>query len=161
MSSAIAVAMIGAAGVILAAALPVVISAIIEYRSKYLSSRRKAFLGRWEGEGSDFYVEDPSKPRKRITLTITFTAVKRTVKAHGVLRGAGSTEGDELSLRGIFYNENYVQLSWHNKRPEKIQMGVVVVGLSPDGLIQRGYYAGFSPERATIVAGAVRLEKKP
>lgn len=161
MSHEIAVAMIGATTTIFAAALPPAFSALSNRRSRHLSARRDAFLGRWEGTGTDFYVEDSSKPKTTFTLTVTFTAVGRTVKADGVLRQASSSKGDDLSLSGTFYNDDYVQLSFYNKSLVKKQLGVVVVGLSPDGMIQRGYYTGFSPERSTIIAGAVSLERKP
>jgi hypothetical protein len=161
MSSVITVALIGAAATLLAAALPPTLSALSNRRSRHLSARRDAFLGRWEGTGTDFYVEDSSKPKITFALTVTFTSVGRTVKADGVLQGAGSAVGDELSLSGTFYNDDYVQLSFYNKSLARKQLGVVVVGLSPDGLTQRGYYAGFSSERATIVAGEVSLKKQP
>jgi hypothetical protein len=151
--------LIGAAGGIVAGALPFAMTAFSNRRARHLSARREAFLGRWEGTASDFYVEDASKPKASFMLTVTFTSVGRTVKADGVLQLLGSANGDELTLSGTFYNDDYVQLSFANKSFAKKQLGVVVVGLSPDGSCQRGYYTGFSPERATIVAGAVSLRR--
>jgi hypothetical protein len=161
MSNVILVALIGAAATILASVLPLVWGALSNRRAQHLSSRRAVFLGRWEGKASDFYVEDSSKPKVTFALTITFTSVGRTVKADGVLQLPGSPKEDNLSLSGTFYNDDYVQLSYYNKSFAKRQLGVVVVGLSPDGSTQRGYYAGFSPERSTIVAGEVSLKKSP
>jgi len=151
--------LIGACGGIVAGALPFALTALSNRRARYLSARREAFLGRWEGKASDFYVEDASKPKVTFTLIVTFTSVGRTVKADGVLQLPGSAKEDELTLSGAFYNDDYVQLSYANKSFAKKQLGVVVVGLSPDGSSQRGYYTGFSPERATIVAGEVSLKK--
>lgn len=132
---------------------------IDEPKSILCAARREAFLGRWEGKASDFYVEDASKPKITFTLIVTFTSVGHTVKADGLVQLPGSAKRDELSLSGTFYNNDYVQLSYANKSFAKKQLGVVVVGLSHDGSCQRGYYTGFSPERATIVAGEVALKR--
>lgn len=103
--------LIGACGGIVAGALSFALTALSNRRAQHLSARREAFLGRWEGKASDFYVEDASKPRVTFTLIVTFTSVGRTVKADGVLQLPGSAKGDELALSGAFYNDDYMQLS--------------------------------------------------
>ncbi len=151
----------GVGAAFVGAVVPLAWTALSNRRTQHLSARRDAFLGRWEGEGSDFYIEDSSKRKVRFTLTLTFTAVGRTVKANGVLQEADSSDPDELLFSGRFYNDDYVQLSYSNKTLARKQLGVVVAGLSPDGLTQTGYYAGFSSGRATVVAGEVCLKKRP
>jgi hypothetical protein len=152
-------ALIGACGGIVSGTLPFAWTALSNRRGRYLSARREACLGRWEGNASDFYVEDASKPKIAFTLIVTFTSVGRTVKADGLVQLPSSAKVDELALSGTFYNDDYVQLSYANKSFAKKQLGVVVVGLSHDGSCQRGYYTGFSPGRATIVAGEVALKR--
>jgi hypothetical protein len=159
----IAAAMIGAGATILAAAVPVSWTALANRRAKHLSKRRDALLGRWEGKGSDYYVEDSQKPQITFVAVMTFTAVGHTVKADSVLRGVGgvgSVDEDKISLLGMFYNDDYLQLSYYNKNLARKQLGVVVLGLSPDGSTLRGYYSGFSPRRDTIVAGTIVLKKE-
>ncbi|MGC2744538.1 MAG: hypothetical protein WA672_15285 [Candidatus Angelobacter sp.] len=90
---------------------------------------------------------------------MTFDSVGPTVKAHATLSG-GSEINDELSLFGMFYNDDYLQLSYYNTNLVRKQLGVVVVRLGPDGLTLSGYYTGFSPRRETIVAGTIQLLKK-
>ncbi|MGA2351742.1 MAG: hypothetical protein ABSF70_15010 [Terracidiphilus sp.] len=142
------------------AAVPPAFTALSNRRTQHLSARRDAFLGRWEGEGSDFYIKDSSQPKTTFTLSLTFTSVGRTIKADGILQEAGAATPDQLSFSGTFYNDDYIQLSYANKSLARKQLGVVVAGLSPDGLTQTGYYAGFSSGRAAVVAGEITIKKK-
>lgn len=155
----IASALIGAGATICAAAIPLAVRSYNERRSKYLSPRRGALLGRWEGKGADYYIEDSRKAKLDFGTVMTFDSVGPTVKAHATLSG-GSEINDELSLFGMFYNDDYLQLSYYNTNLVRKQLGVVVVRLGPDGLTLSGYYTGFSPRRETIVAGTIQLLKK-
>ena len=160
MPNEIAAAMIGAGATILAAGMPLSWTAFSNRRARHLSARRDALLGRWEGKGSDYYVEDSHKPQVTFTAVMTFTAVGHTVKADSVLRVPSPAEKDEICLFGMFYNDDYLQLSYYNKNLVRKQLGVVVLRLTPDGSTLRGYYTGFSPRRETIVAGTIVLEKR-
>jgi hypothetical protein len=153
-------AFIGAGATMLATAVTLAWPALSNRQAKHLSARKDALLGRWEGRGEDYYVEDCRKPKITFDATMTFKAVGHTVKAVAVLQSVSSPEKDELFLFGMFYNDDYLQLSYYNKNLARKQLGVVVLGLSSSGSDLRGYYTGFSPRRETIVAGTIELEKK-
>jgi hypothetical protein len=147
MQKEIVAAIIGAGGGILAAVLPLTWTALAKRRGIHLSDRRGALLGRWEGQGTDNYVEDSRKPLFKFELIMDFQEAGRTIKADAV-------------LSGVFYNEDYLQLSYYNKNLARKQLGVAVLRLGPDGNTLSGYYSGFSPIRETIVAGSILMEKK-
>jgi hypothetical protein len=95
------------------------------------------------------------------SVVMTYTAVGHTVKAHAVLTGPDSAQPtDKITLFGMFYNDDYLQLSYYNENLARKQLGVVVLGLTPDGATLKGYYTGFSARRASIVAGTIALNKK-
>jgi hypothetical protein len=160
--SGLASAFVGAGGAILGATIPLVWNAVANRRSKYLSVRRSALLGKWKGEGKDYYVEDTSKGLAAFTAEMTFTSVGHIVKAEAMIadKPPSTKPLDELALFGMFYNDDYLQLSYHNKNLVRKQLGVVVLGLTPDGSVLRGYYSAFSPTRETIVAGTISLTKE-
>jgi hypothetical protein len=108
------------------------------------------------------YVEDSAQAQNMpFSVVMTYTAVGHTVKAHAALTFADSAHPtDKITLFGMFYNDDYLQLSYHNENLMRKQLGVVVLGLTPDGAALKGYYTGFSPRRATIVAGTISLNKK-
>jgi hypothetical protein len=159
MANEVAAAFVGAGATISAAAIPLIWNGIAKRRAVHLSKRRNALLGRWEGEGTDYYVEDPRRPLVKFVAAMTFTAVGHTVKASASIR-ANATEEDELSLLGLFYNDDYLQLSYFNKNFARKQLGVVVLGLQSSGTELRGYYTGFSPRRETIVAGTIWAKRR-
>jgi len=161
MPNEVAAAVIGAGATISAAGIPLIWNAIAKRRAIHLSKRRDALLGRWEGEGTDYYVEDPRKSKTTFVAAMTFTAVGHTVKASATVHAkATEEEVDELSLFGMFYNDDYMQLSYFNKNLARKQLGVVVMGLLSSGSELRGSYTGFSPRRETIVAGTIYLKRK-
>jgi hypothetical protein len=160
MANEIAAAMIGAGATLVATAVPLAWRAVANRRATHLSARRDTLLGLWEGKATDYYVEDSRKPLTTFDAVMTFKAVGHAVKADAVLRGVEQGERDEIGLSGMFYNEDYLQLFYHNKNLVRKQLGVVVLGLSPNGSTLRGFYTGFSPRRETIVAGTIVLEKK-
>jgi len=146
---------------LLAAAVPFALTAFADRRAKHLSARRSVLLGRWEGEGSDYYVEDSRKPKVTFRVVMTFTTVGHTVKGNAALHIPDLGEADDkLFLFGMFYNDDYLQLSYYNENLARKQLGVVVLGITPDGDALKGYYTGFSPRRETIVAGTIALAKK-
>lgn len=149
-------AIIGAVATVLAAIIPPLWKAIDQRRFTHLSNRRKALLGRWEGEGNDDYVEDSRQKPDPFSVVMNFTRAGYTVKGQARLSGPGGPD-DEVSLEGVFYDNDYLQLSYRNAC--KKQMGVVVLGLNGENNGLNGYYAGFSPRRATIVAGKISLRK--
>ncbi len=162
MGSELLAAGMGACATLIAGAIPLAANAIANRRAKHLSARRGVLLGRWEGRGTDYYVEDSAQPRNlQFSVEMTYTAVGHTVKAHAVLTGSDATQAaDHVALVGMFYNDDYLQLSYHNENFARKQPGVVVLGLGPNGDILKGYYAGFSPRRSTIVAGTIEMTKK-
>ena len=100
-------------------------------------------------------MEDPTERRLTFDAVMTFSSVLRTVKANALLQGFGSAEEDSISLFGMFYNDDYLQLSYYNKNLARKQLGVVVLGLDARGTTLKGYYTGFSPRRNTIVSGTI------
>jgi len=152
-------ALIGAGATLCATTIPLAVKSYSERRSKHLSARRHALLDRWEGTAEDYYVEDSQKTKMGFAAVITFDAVGPTVKAHAVLT-YDDGQADQISLVGMFYNDDYLQLSYYNKNLALKQLGVVVLRLDPDGSTLSGYYTGFSPRRQTIVAGTIKLLKK-
>jgi hypothetical protein len=159
MAKELSAAFVGAFATISAASIPLIWNGIAKRRAVHLSKRREALLGRWEGEGTDYYVEDSRQPLGKFVAAITFTAVGHTVKASATIQ-PNETEEDELSLFGMFYNDDYLQLSYFNKNFARKQLGVVVLGLQSSGTDLRGYYTGFSPRRETIVAGTIWLKSR-
>ena len=155
----IASALIGAGATLCATTIPLAVRSYSERRSRHLSARRDALLGRWEGTAEDYYVEDSRKPKMDFKAVMTFDGVGPTVKARATLTYADG-QVDEISLFGMFYNDDYLQLSYYNKDLARKQLGVVVLRLDPNGSTLRGYYTGFSPRRETIVAGTIQLLKK-
>jgi hypothetical protein len=151
-------AIAGAVATVLAAVIPPLWKAIQKRRVTHLSERRGKLLGRWEGHGGEYYVEDPRQKPSTFSVIMTFTSAEYNVNANAILRAPGAPD-DEVRLKGVFYDDDYLQLSYRNS--SKKQMGVVVLGLNgqSDGL--EGYYAGYSPSRATIVAGKLSLRKTP
>jgi hypothetical protein len=93
------------------------------------------------------------------SAVMTFDAVGPSVKARAILTYTDG-QADQISLFGMFYNDDYLQLSYYNKNLALKQLGVVVLRLHPDGSSLSGYYTGFSPRRETIVAGTIKLLKK-
>jgi len=162
MQKEILAAIVGATATLLATTIPLAVTAIANRRAKHLSARRNVLLGRWEGQGSDYYVEDSGQPQNLpFSAVMTYTAVGHTVKAHAVLTAPNSMQTpDKINLFGMFYNDDYLQLSYYNENFARKQLGVVVLGLTPDGATLKGYYTGFSPRRASIVAGTIALNKK-
>jgi hypothetical protein len=160
MQKEIVPALIGAIATLCATAIPLGVNAFMNRRAQHLSVRRDALLGRWEGQGCDYYVEDPTKLKVPFNAVMTFTSVEHTVKANAVLSEVESLEPDKLCLFGMFYNDDYLQLSYYNENFTRKQLGVVVLGLTSDGSTIKGYYTGFSPRRETIVAGTIVLNRK-
>ena len=154
-------AMIGAAATIIGALIPVLYGAIKDWKGKHLSGRRTALSGRWEGKGKDFYVEG-SEVFLSFRLVMIFTSTGRNVNADAELSGTwnGGETTDKLVARGEFYNDDYLQLSYWNVNLTKKHLGVIVLGLLPDGETLRGSYTGFSPRRNSIIAGTVELCRK-
>jgi hypothetical protein len=159
MANEVAAAFVGAGATISAAGIPLIWNGIARRKAIHLSKRRGALLGRWEGKGADYYIEDTRESLLTFGAAITFTVVGHTVKASASIQG-NATEEDELSLSGMFYNDDYLQLAYFNKNIARKQLGVVVLGLQSNGTDLRGCYAGFSPRRETIVAGTIRLTKR-
>jgi hypothetical protein len=160
MSKEIGAAIVTACATIVAASIPIAWLAVQKYFTSPLSARRDALLGRWEGQGADYYVEDSREEPLTFSVVITFTAVGRRVKANAVVGDGDSANDDTLILLGTFYNDDYLQLSYYNKNFATKQLGVAVLGLSPNGLGLKGYYSGFSPRRRTIIAGTIVLQRK-
>jgi len=83
--------------------------------------------GVWEGQASDFYVED-GMPGVEFDARINFEVKGR--KVTGVLTiGANNTNVD-LVLDGGFYNDDYIQLTYRSVSHERRQLGVIVLKLS-------------------------------
>lgn len=160
MPNEITAAFIGAGGGIVAACVPQLLKAISIRQSKHLSARRNALLGRWEGQAEDYYVEDSRRALVGFSATMVFTTAGHTVRAEAIIWSATDTVQDDLVLSGTFYNDDYLQLSYCNKNFARKQLGVVVLGLGPDGQTLSGSYTGFSPRRDTIIAGTISLSKK-
>jgi hypothetical protein len=158
------VAIVSAVGGIIAASIPQFVKLFQDRKQKFLSDRRGVLLGRWEGEGDDYYIEDGdnsrhNSPRLPFSVVMTFTQVGRTVKANATIKGTsrGEKTTDTLVMSGMFYDNDYLQLSYSS--PNMKQLGVVVLALKPDNKSLKGHYSGFSPRRSTIVAGSITTSK--
>jgi hypothetical protein len=159
MSHELSAALIGAGATIVAAVLPLAYRPVRDYFGKYVSRRRGSIVGRWQGAGTDFYAEDPTQPLAQFDVVMNFSIGARTVKARAALTG-GAAGDDSLTLLGSFYDDDYLQMSYHNPNRGRKQLGVVVLGLDASGDEMRGYYSGYSPRRKTIVAGKIVLRRK-
>ena len=161
MANEVVAAFIGAGATVAAAGIPIVWNTILTRQAQHLSARRAVLLGTWEGQARDYYVEDTTKPLSGFSARMTFTAVGRTVKAEALIQNIDIDDAsDDLTLFGMFYNNDYLQLSYYNKNLARKQLGVVVLGLAPDGKTLRGSYTGYSPRRETIIAGTISVSKK-
>ena len=65
----------------------------------------------------------------------------------------------QLLAEGGFFSDRYFQLAYKSASPTRMQMGVIVLCLTPDGNALTGYYAGFSPTRDAFVMGNVTLAR--
>jgi hypothetical protein len=156
----IAAALIAAAGTILGSSIPVIYSWYKdrETLAPVSSVRQKAVAGRWQGPGTDVYVENATPPIDFI-LTATFElSVTRKIRGSAVLSAPGHSSVD-VTLEGGFYNEDFLQLTYRGTDRRRRQLGVVVFELSDEAEKLTGHFAGFSPVRHTFVVGKLEMTR--
>jgi hypothetical protein len=64
---------------------------------------------------------------------------------------------EKLDLAGGFYKDRFVRLNYQNRDRE--QLGVIFLEFGPNSDLLSGTYAGYSPRRATVLAGKVDLTR--
>lgn len=131
--------------------------------NRKLSPLQKAVPGSWAGQGNDHFVEDDTQPRMSFQLHLDFKVRRRSrLVGKGTIEAIfeGKTVSQRIELNGGFFDYQYLQLLYRaSLDTARVQLGVAILRLEPEGDQLMGRYAGFSPTRKCFVSGEVNLRR--
>jgi hypothetical protein len=117
--------------------------------------RRKALAGKWQGKGVDVYTASGAAPLD-FELKLILKVGSHDIKGTAYLAASSGVQ-EKLDLIGGFYKDRFVRLNYQNSARE--QLGVIFLEFGPNSDVLSGTYAGYSPRRATVLAGKVELAR--